>query len=96
MNGGPATEVTEPAAPSMPTDGPIVALPIADVRFRRWRRHRNRTIYEVAWQTEQGGDTQSVLYRQAPAAHRHADRMQVQGYRATVTEGRISSWQVIR
>jgi len=107
MTAGPATEVTEPAETGFAaTVSTIVAqqademlqhldLPIAVIPLRPRRRHRPRRVVQVTWSTDLDGKTDSKLYIQLPAAHRHAARLCQQGYPAVVTVGAISSWSVV-
>jgi len=97
VTAGPATEVTEPAQ-SIPTDSCSVALPIADVPFRRptlGRAFRCRRVLEVRWRLAVDQEVETALFRREPAAHRLAGRLRAQGVPVVVAEAAVSGWAVI-
>lgn len=81
MTAGPKSEDPEPAA-TIPTVKAIVA-PVP--------RRLPVRLHLLSYRTP-SGRTESQVYRQLPAALRHAERLTSQGLSATVSVGTVGSW----
>jgi len=89
MRRGPAAKATEPPE-SIPTDTTIIIALAATRPGARPRRLPVR-LYLLSYKTA-AGRTESQVYRQLPAALRHADRLTSQGLAATVSVGTVGAW----
>jgi hypothetical protein len=80
-----AAPESETAPTSLPSDE-VSMTPRADRGTRR-RRRRSHHFTEASWVNPATGQTDSVIFRQAPAAFRLADRIRAQGIDVEIAVG---------